>query len=97
MREKDFLIPQGKSKAALQREMNSGRFPPYICYKILYSIPEERQVMPIFLKVELHGADVALIFTRRIKVPESEFPGLFVCGLHCPHLCIHASAIYILL
>ena len=93
MKEADFLIPQGKSKAALKREVNSGRFPPYVCYKILYSLPEERQAMPIFLKVELHGADVPLFFTCRIKVAESEFPGLFVCGLHCPHMCIHVSTI----
>ena len=75
MKETAFLTPKGKSKAALEREVNSGRFPPYICYQILYSVSEERRVVPTFLKVDLHGADVPLTFICRFNEAECECPG----------------------
>ena len=78
MKETDFLMPKGKSKAALKREVNSGRFPPYICYQILYSLPEERRLMPTFLKVDLHGADKPLIFSCRFYEAESECLGSYL-------------------
>ena len=78
MKEKAFLTPEGKSKAALKREVNSGRFPPSICYQILYSLPEERRVVPSFLKVDLHGADVPLTFSCRFNEAESEYPGSYL-------------------
>ena len=75
MKEADFLMLKGKSKAAIDQEVIIGLFPPHVCYKILYGIPEERRVMPAFLKVDLHGADVPLTFSCRFNEAESEFPG----------------------
>ena len=77
------MTPKGKSKAALEREVNSGRFPPYICYQILYSVSEERRAMPTFLKVDLHGADVPLTFICRFNEAECECPGFVLAlGVH---------------
>ena len=93
-------MPKGKSKAALKREVNSGRFPPYICYYILYSLPEERRVKPTFLTVDLHGADVPLTFSCRFNEAESECPGLYLlwvcmymraCTIH-----LHVYLVYML-
>ena len=82
MKEEDFLMLKGKSKAAIDQEIIIGLFPPHVCYKILYSLPEERRVMPTFLKVDLHGADRPLTFSCRFKEAECECPGSylsFVC------------------
>ena len=85
-------MPKGKSKAALKREVNSGRFPPSIHCQILYTLPEERQVVPTFLKVDLHGADVPLTFICRFNEAECGCPGLYLLGCAC--ICVHALYIY---
>ena len=82
MIETDFLMPKGKFKAALKREVNSGRFPPYICYHILYCLPEERRVMPTFLKVDLHGANKSLTFSCKFNKVECECPGLYLLWVY---------------
>ena len=86
MKETDFLMPKGKSNAYMKREVNSGRFPPSVCYKILYSIPEEKRVTPGFLKVDLLGADVPVTFSCRFKEAESKCPGL--CAVWCVCVCV---------
>ena len=89
-------MPEGKSKAALKREVNSGRFPPYICYQILYSLPEERRVKPTFLKVDLHGTNKPLTFICRFKEAECECPGFYLL-LVCMYVrtCIIYPHVYI--
>ena len=93
-------MPKGKFKAALKEEVNIGRFPPYICYQILYNDSEERRVMPTFLKVDLHGADVPLTFTCRFNEAECECPGfylLWVCMyVHACTIHLHVHIMYIL-
>ena len=74
MKEADFLMLKGKSKAAIDQEVIIGLFPPHVCYKILYRIPEERRVTPAFLKIDLQGADVPLTFSCRFYEAESECP-----------------------
>ena len=56
----------------LEQEVNNGRFPPCICYKILYTSPEERRVKPYLLTVDLLGADVPLTFSCKLKEEPSE-------------------------
>ena len=65
-------MPKGKSNLELEQEVNSGRFPPCICYKILYTSPEERRVKPYLLMVDLLGADVPLTFSCTLKEEPSE-------------------------
>lgn len=90
-------MPMGKSKAHVKREVNSGRFPPYICHQILYNVPEERRVKPAFLQVDLIGADVPLTFICRFKEAKSGCPDLYCCGVHMcvhyPHVCIHLHSV----
>ena len=96
MKETDFLMPEGKSKAALKREVSSGRFPPYICYQILYSLPEERRVVPTFLTVDLLGADVPLTFNCRLNETKSECTGFYLLWV-CKYVYICVHALYMLL
>ena len=62
-----FLGPLRKSNDEIEREVISGRFPPCILYKIIYSSPEEKRIRPALLKVYLNGAHVSLSFSCRIK------------------------------
>ena len=81
-------MPKGKSKSDMEQEVNSGRFPPCLCYKILYTSPEERRVKPALLKVDLLGADVRLTFSCTLK----EEPGKWVHNCLC---CLCMYIIYI--
>ena len=67
-----FLEPLGKSNAEVEKEVTSGRFPPCILYKIIYTSPEENRLKPAMMKVELHGANVPLVFCCRVKEEMSE-------------------------
>ena len=53
-----------------------GRFPPSVCYKVLYTSPEERRQTPAFLEVSMKGADVDLTFSCTIVQEEA---GMHVC------------------
>ena len=72
-------MPKGKSKSDMEQEVNSGHFPPCLCYMILFTSPEKRRVRPALLKVDLLGADVDLTFSCTFQ----EEPGKWV---HV-HLC----------
>lgn len=65
------------SKSVIETKVQNGWFPPYIVYKIIYNSAEEKRVKPALVKVALHGADVHLSFSCRIKEQMSEF-GVFV-------------------
>ena len=65
--EQMFLEPLGKSKDEVEQEVNSGRFPPGILYKIVYTGQEENRVKSALMKVFLHGAFVPLSFSCRVK------------------------------
>ena len=82
-----FLEPLGKSKKDIEREVNSGRFPPCILYQIIYSSPEGKRVKPALMDVQVHGANVPLIFGCRIKEEPCECvlyvsDCMFMCLLH---------------
>ena len=62
----------------MEEEVSNGRFPPCLCYMILYTSPEERRVKPSLLKVDLLGADVPLTFSCKLKEEPSE----------CVYLCV---------
>ena len=73
-------MPKGKSKSDLEQEVNSGRFPPCLCYKILFTSPEENRVRPALLKVDLLGANVRLTFSCTFKEEPSKWL-LIVCAV----------------
>ena len=56
-----------KSKGEVDREVKSGRFPPCILYKIVYTGPEENRVKSAVINVVLKGANVPLSFSCTIK------------------------------
>ena len=64
------------SKSDLEVEIASGRFPPCILLKILYTIPDEKRRKAALMKVHVHGANVPLVFCCRVKEEMSE------CGRH---------------
>ena len=72
-------MPKGKSDSEMEQEVNSGRFPPCLCYKILYTSPEERRVIPVLLKVDLLGANVPLTFSCAFKEEPSECVCICLC------------------
>ena len=48
---------KNKSKEEFEGEVSSGRFPPYIHYKIVYTSPEERRLQPGLMKVDMKGTN----------------------------------------
>lgn len=64
--EDEFLKLKNKSKTEFEGEVNSGRFPPYICYKILYTSPEENRLQPALLKIDIHGTNKNLTVSCEI-------------------------------
>ena len=83
-------MPKGKSKSDMEQEVNSGRFPPCLCYKILFTSPEESRVKPTLLKVDLLGADVDLTFSCTFKEEPSKWLRI-VCAM-----CVCTSSISVL-
>ena len=77
---------KGKSGSEMEQEVNSGRFPPCLCYKILYTSPEERRVTPVLLKVDLLGANVHLTFSCEFKEEPSKCVCICLCRV-CMHIC----------
>ena len=55
--EDSFLKLKHKSKEQFEGEVGSGRFPPYIHYKILYTSPQESRLQPYLMKVDLKGTN----------------------------------------
>ena len=57
----------GKEFSVVFADIQNGRYPPCIYYKVLYTggVAERRQA-PGLLKAELHGADVNLFFTCKV-------------------------------
>ena len=62
----------GKSNSDLEGEVSSGRFPPCILYKILYTSAKENRVKSAMMKVRVHGANVPLVFCCRVQEEISE-------------------------
>ena len=62
----------GKSKSERERVIASGRFPPCILYKIIYTCPEEKRRKIALMKVHVHGANVPLVFCCEVKEKMSE-------------------------
>ena len=88
-------MPKGKSKSDMEQEVNSGRFPPCLCYKILFTSPEENRVRPALLKVDLLGASVRLTFSCRLREEPSKFVHICLCCV-CAHY-HHHSVLYVCL
>ena len=56
----------GKECSVVFADIQNGRYPPCIYYKVLYTSVAERRQAPGLLKAELHGADVKLFFTCKV-------------------------------
>ena len=56
----------GKEKDAVIAEVQKGRYPPCICYEVLYTGAAERRQAPAFWRAKLIGADVNLSFNCRV-------------------------------
>ena len=85
-------MPKGKSKSDMEQEVNSGRFPPCLCYKILYTSPEERRVSHALLKVDLLGADVCLTFSCTLREEPSKWVHIQLCCV-----CVCTLSTYVIL
>ena len=79
---KDVLLPKAKSKSEIEEAVSSGRSPPCILYKILYTSPEEQRVKPALLTVALCGDHLELRFNCRIMEEMRECVSVCVCA--CP-------------
>lgn len=69
----------GKEKDELDKEVTSGRFPPCILYKILYTGSEESRVKSALMMVDVDGANVPLVFSCRVKEEMCECRTVQVC------------------
>ena len=67
------------SKSDMEEEVNSGRFPPCLCYMILFSSSKERRVRPALLKVDLLGADKDLTFSCTFKEDPGKMGHICLC------------------
>lgn len=76
----EFLLPLGKSKSQIEREVISGYFPPCVCYKILFTSPKEKRVRPALLEVDLQGANKHLTFSCIVREEEE--------SSECAHACM---------
>ena len=61
-----------KSTEDLEMEVTSGRYPPCILCKILYTGAEEKRVTHALMKIHVDGANVPLVFSCRVKEELSE-------------------------
>ena len=60
-------MPSRMTKESLEKQITSGCFPPSIVYKVIYTSPEEKRVSPASMEVHVHGTNVPLVFSLRIK------------------------------
>ena len=67
MEERDFLATMKKSAREYEQEVTSGRFPPSILVRVIYTSPEEARVKPALLIVDVDGVNVPLTFNCRVK------------------------------
>ena len=72
-----------KSKEEFEGEVGSGRFPPYIHYKVLYTSPQERRLQPSLMKVDLKGTNENLKLSFRIMQEACKSYGSCVCVCVC--------------
>lgn len=72
----------GKSNEEVDAEVASGRFPPCILYKIIYTGPEEMRVNTALMKVDLHGADVPITFSCRVKAEKEMSYSMYIICIH---------------
>lgn len=85
-----FLAPLGKSKKEVEGEVNNGRFPPCILYKIIYTSPAKNRVNHAMMKVALHGANVPLVFCCIVKEEMSKC----VC-IQCTYVIVFVILIHV--
>ena len=87
-----FLKLKNMSKQEFDGEVSSGRFPPYIHYKVLYTSPQERRVQPSLMKVDLKGTNENPKLSFRIMQEACKFYTwlVCVCVCVCVFVCVRA-------
>ena len=63
----------GKEKDTVIAEVQKERYPPNICYKVLYTSAAEQRQTPTFWRAELIGADVNLFFNCRVTQEQGTY------------------------
>ena len=76
-----------KSKEQFKGEVGSGRFPPYIHYKVLYTSPQESRLQPYLMKVDLKGTNENLKLSFAIMQEACKFYTWLVCVCASMHSC----------
>ena len=64
---------KNKTQEEFEGEVNSGRFPPYVRYKLLYTSPQERRPQPSLMMVDLKGTNENLKLSFDIMEEASKF------------------------
>ena len=77
-----------KSKEEFEGEVGSERFPPYIHYKVLYTLSHERRLQPYLMKVDLKGTNENLKLSFGIMQEACKFYTWLVCVCVC--VCVYA-------
>ena len=70
---------KNKSKEHFKGEISSGRFPPYIIYKVVYTSPEQRRLQPALMRVDLEGTDKHLKLSFDIMEEACKFHTWYAC------------------
>lgn len=73
MSEDLFLKLKNKTREELKGEVNSGRFPPYVHYKPLYTLPQEKRPQPSLMMVDLKGTNENLKLSFNIMEEACKF------------------------
>ena len=75
---------KNKTHEEFEGEVNSGRFPPFVRYKLLYTSPQERRTQPSLMMVDLKGSNENL----RLSFDIMEEACKYVCVCVCVCVCV---------
>ena len=76
------MLRKGKSKAEVDAEVTSGRYPPYFRYRVKYTGAKKDRVKSALMMVDIDGANVPLVFSCPVEEEISECTELFICTCH---------------
>ena len=84
---------QNKTGKEFKGEVSSGRFPPYIHYKLLYTSPQEKRLQPSLMMVDLKGSNENVklsfdIMEEACKYVHDMCMHAMLC-LRCVHFSMH--------
>ena len=74
---------KNKTHEEFEGEVNSGRFPPFVRYKLLYTSPQERRTQPSLMMVDLKGSNENLRLSFDIMEEACKYVCVCVCACVC--------------